>query len=399
MTRTLPRYTCTETVERQYFRGDARNPIDSCKKDNHLRLDGLDRFRLDVTVANNHEIFAWAGASRFDSRRVDEIVRQGPTSTGAFGTYLVEIFVRPGAQFQFLQKQEVDGRPVLEYSFRVPKELSHYGLGLSGHLHMSGYGGTFQIDPENLQLQRLDIQTDQLDPGTEMCNVETTLFYQRAAAGDSGFLLPAETKQSILRPNGEVHNARTTFAACHEYTAESVIRFGDEPGGGSSQSARNAQQAPLPEGLPVALALSEAIRSDTVAAGDAVAAKVLHNVTAQGSREVLIPSGATVRGRIIDMRLWLRTYSYFLISVNWQTVNIGGDVKPFSAKLDRAAESQKARLPGTPHGRGLEVILPPPGLHPDSTSWLFRMTGKSYTIQKDFPSFWLTTAASSTKME
>ncbi len=220
VTRNLPRYTCTETVEREYFRSENHDPENACKKDSHLLLEAKDRFRLDVTEAENREIFAWAGASRFDSRRVDQIVKNGPTSTGAFGTYLIEVFTRPGTQFEYVKQQESGGRLLLEYHYRVPKEFSSYGAGLPGHLRITGYEGTFQVDPQNLQLERIEIQTDPLSPDTQMCSVSTTLVYQRAAAGAGGFVLPAETRQIIFRENGEVHNARTTFAACHEYRAE-----------------------------------------------------------------------------------------------------------------------------------------------------------------------------------
>ena len=396
MTRNLPRYTCTETVNREYFRAETRMPAGSCQRDSHLQLLGKDRFRLDVTEADSREIFAWAGASRFDSRRVDQIVKDGPTSSGAFGTYLIEIFAMPGTEFEYLQRQVADGRTLLEYHYRVPKEFSRYGLGRPGHLHLTGYEGTFQVDAQNSQLRKVEIQTDQLLPDTDMCSVATTLVYQRGTTGDSGFLLPAETRQSILRPNGEVHNARTTFSACHEYTAESVIRFGDESAESSTQTGSLAQQRILPEDLPVTLALMEQIDSETAAAGDSVSAKVARNVTANGTKEVLIPSGAVVRGRITDMRTWMKPYRYFVFSITWETVDIRGVVTPFSAKLDRSAESQKARLAaGRRGGRGSELILPPSGWHKDPTSLLFTMTGNRYVVEKGFTSIWLTTTVSS----
>src|SRR5437868_14344197 len=83
MTRRLPRYTCVQTVERRYFKHtDHKNPPPSCDQIIGDRMSGrrklvlyaTDRLRLDVAVADGHEVVAWAGASKFDSRSIDELV-------------------------------------------------------------------------------------------------------------------------------------------------------------------------------------------------------------------------------------------------------------------------------------------------------------------------------------
>ncbi len=141
------------------------------------------------------------------------------------------------------------------------------------------------------------------------------------------------------------------------------------------------------------LSFTEPINSNTAAAGDSISARVVHNVTAKGRKEVLIPAGSMVRGRITDMRIWILPYRHFILSITWETVDVRGVVSPFSAKLDRMAESQKAGLPGRPRGRGSEVLLPPPSWRVDKASLLFLMTGSGYEVEKGFSSFWLTTAA------
>jgi hypothetical protein len=52
----------------------------------------------------------------------------GPLSTGFFGTYLVDVFRNPNAQFHFRERKREHSRAVLEYSFDVPMEVSHYGV-------------------------------------------------------------------------------------------------------------------------------------------------------------------------------------------------------------------------------------------------------------------------------
>src|SRR5260221_1876971 len=91
----------------------------------------------------------------------------------------------------------------------------------------------------------------------------------------------------------------TPFSGCREYQTESTLVFDDTPDTPSAP-VRPAFHvtAALPIGLPVMLALSAPIDTDTSASGDLVSALVVKSVTRPGSSDVLIPEGATVRGRI-----------------------------------------------------------------------------------------------------
>ena len=174
-------------MERRYFvRANRKGPPPACDQiigertsgRYKLQLNATDRLRLDVAVAQGREIVSWAGAGQFDTRRVDEVVGEGPTGTGAFGLYLVNVFDNSGVHFRYLGQKTVAGRSLLEYRFTVPVEASGYRV--SGHegWHYTAYDGTFQIDPETLELLRLDLRTDELPPETGMCEARTTLEYQ-----------------------------------------------------------------------------------------------------------------------------------------------------------------------------------------------------------------------------
>src|SRR5580704_1806908 len=97
MTRRLTNYACIETVERRYYEPPPQpqhaascSQIEEARtlRTEPLKLEGVDRLRLEVTVSEGHEIHAWPGATRFDARDVDEIIHQGPTGTGVFGAHL-----------------------------------------------------------------------------------------------------------------------------------------------------------------------------------------------------------------------------------------------------------------------------------------------------------------------
>jgi hypothetical protein len=77
-------------------------------KNGHLSLQARDRLRLDVAVSGGDridEIYSWAAASRFDSRSIFEMVSNGPISSGAFGTYLIDVFQNPAVRFSFIGRK------------------------------------------------------------------------------------------------------------------------------------------------------------------------------------------------------------------------------------------------------------------------------------------------------
>lgn len=115
----LPRYTCLETINREYFASPSSGIDDqplsaysandtprNCPATLHHPADertvtASDRLRLEVTVDNQGEIESLPGATRFDSRRIDEMVTFGPISTGSFGGYLNGVFENSGTNIAF----------------------------------------------------------------------------------------------------------------------------------------------------------------------------------------------------------------------------------------------------------------------------------------------------------
>ena len=87
----VPNHTCVETVSRDRFETVERTPL-SCDgivasrrlegAQSRLRLTTTDRLRLDVALANDREIYSWAGAPRFDEGELDEFITDGAIGTG-----------------------------------------------------------------------------------------------------------------------------------------------------------------------------------------------------------------------------------------------------------------------------------------------------------------------------
>jgi hypothetical protein len=132
--RRLPNYTCVQTVDREYFiRSRVEDLRPSCdqisaearKKSYALKLNATDRLRLDVKVSGGEEIGSWAGANRFDSRGIVDLVG-GPFGSGQFGPLLNDVFVNDGTAFHYVGQEPGSRTVQFHYRFQVPAEAKKH---------------------------------------------------------------------------------------------------------------------------------------------------------------------------------------------------------------------------------------------------------------------------------
>jgi hypothetical protein len=319
---TLSRYACIETVERQYFQPQGG-------------LEATDRLRLEVTLSAGREIYSWPGATRFDTRDVSDIIREGPIGTGSFGTHLLAIFDNPQTNFEFAGKT-AEGR--LEYRFSVPIEGSRYRIRSGGHSAPVSYQGSFWIAPDTLALDRLQFQAGDLPPAASIRGLAGDLAYTPAQPG--GLPLPARGELRITYDSGRQTTNLTSFSACREYTAESELTFDTAPAAVAEAAPTGGRGAAvaLPIGLPVTLALVTPVDSDTAAAGDPVDARVVQPVGRSGGDGPLIPAGATVHGRLTRVEHHLLPEPYFLLAFSFNRWDAAGVSHRFAAHAEPKPE-------------------------------------------------------------
>jgi hypothetical protein len=392
MTRRLPRYTCVETINRVYYQ-PPRDAGASCPqieaaystRGSTLTLDSTDRLRLEVTMSEGREIHAWPGATRFDVRNVDQIIHQGPVGTGSFGTHLIGIFDNPSVAFHFAGELSSHGRHYLEYRYTVPLEASRYHVKTGRTWAPVAYQGSFRLDSQTLQLESLSLESTALPPASNMCSLAGSFEYQQLSEG-TGILFPRRASLKILGTDGRETSSVTSFSGCREYQAESEVRFDTAPDS-EAASARPVVHAAvaLPLGLPVVLSLISPIDTDTAAAGDPVSATVIRPVRRASSGPVLIPSGATVLGRITRLEHHLFPEPYFLIALSFNRLVEGATSAPFAAKHDTdptLVRRLSANLRS--YGRGLEFW--------DVGTFLIPTPKPHYILSAGFQSKWETLA-------
>jgi hypothetical protein len=379
----VPRYMCTETIDRSQFEPDfpARGNCDNGDK-SRTHLTTSDRLRLDVGMAATVEIYSWVGESKFNDHDLFQIVREGAISSGAFAAFLTAIFRSSDASFTY------DGEKggLSAFGFQIPYEKSHYYYGEGAHRIITGYDGTFLVDPKTASLTHLDVHTSQLPSETGACHASTSLDYSQVRMKGVDFLLPSASQLTIARVDGGKAENRTVFSSCHEFLGESTISF-DGPSKNAPSAAESSTEEPLafPAGLRFEVVSTQAIDPGTAAAGDPVKAKLLTPIK-HGSY-VLVPAGAAVNGRIVRIRQFYGQNARLVVELKLEAVSVKGAWVPFRTSPDVGSTfNADSGRTGLQKRVALGTLI---GLEESSASFTFR-GGRVRPIAPGLESSWVT---------
>lgn len=367
----LPRYLCTQTVDRRQYEPAGIRPIPDCEtterdrgKQFPLLLTTADRLRLDVGVAQGQEAYSWVGENRFGDRTLFEIVKEGALSTGNFHGFLGLVFRVDNADFSFVGEKAEDGRKLMEYRFEVPMGQSHYEFGSDGHPDATAYEGTLTADPETADLVELTVRTRNLSTKTGACEVATSMKYSGWQVNGATFLLPERTRMDIRMVNGVEFRNDSVYAGCREFLGESMLRF-EGPGERESVPSK-AGKAPgaaaVPAGLPFTLQLAQDIAVATAAAGDPVKAALATDLA--DGRKILAAKGTALTCRIQRIRRFYNVHDRIEIGafepaarveivLQLESLASSAGPQPITARIARSAP--QPNRPGALAQRGLNL--------------------------------------------
>ncbi|HTB10615.1 MAG TPA: hypothetical protein VK752_03545 [Bryobacteraceae bacterium] len=389
----VPRYMCTETIDRRIFQSDRVERGVSCddgaKRSKHLTTS--DRLRMDVGMAPAREMYSWVGENRFDNRELADMVKEGATATGSFAGYLAAIFRGEDASFTYNGETTQDGHARSEFGFKVPYDRSHYSFGMGIHRIVTAYSGTFLVDPTTADLVRLEITTDQLPAESGACHASTTLDYTaRVHVAGIDFLLPGQSTLRLLRRDGSVAENGASFSSCHEFLGESEIKYDPPPSDIRVPETRKPESTTftIPGGLPFRLAFEQGFDTGSAAAGDPVKAKLITPI--HDGAKVLAQSGAPVAARIVRMRQFYGYVSSISLDVTLETVEVGGIALPLIAAPDIGVHFEQKKGKGELKQR-LELGTLR-GLENRSISFVFKDVRFPYLIVSGLESNWVTAA-------
>jgi hypothetical protein len=283
-----PNYTCLETVERWQRSGLGRS------------FSFIDRLRMEVALVNGKELFAWPGSQRFEDRDLTEWVPNGTFGTGEFATHSRVVFGTNAATFeargeQNLSISNLEKRPAVRFDFTVPRLSAAYQIRTGTAKEIVGYHGSFYVEPQSLDLLRLEVFADDLPPSLKLQSVSDRMDYARVRIGEGDFLLPESSEVVLVDLNDHQDRNQLRFSACRQYTGQSKLSFDDVAQAPLAAPAQKSELE-LPRNLGIALSLTDDIDLQAAAIGDPVKARLRDDLKIGG--RLLLAKGATATGRI-----------------------------------------------------------------------------------------------------
>lgn len=387
----LQNYTCVETITRLYYRPAASTLDHPCSwiiaqrdhptPDMALRLQSMDRLRLDVAVTTHGEMFSWAGASRFDDTNIDSVVREGPIGSGAFGAFLGVIFKTDAKRFLSLGLSQFEGLPLMKYSFTVSLNDSHYKVKLMNRERVStAYDGLVLVDPATADPTRLFVETAELPAASGSCRTVSNVDYARILIGDRKLLLPSRARQRFISRDGQETENTATFSSCREYSSESTISFYQQTDSAGARWSAAAAVQQVPPDLQFTLQLSAPIDPETAAEGDRFTARLTRDL--RDGRHLLAHKGSAVDGRITSMKVYYGAHPQVVLGLSPRHIVAGAVTLSISALPNMHPSRGANNL-----NRRTVFVLPPQGEY----AGMFHRSGLHAVFPKGFASEWITT--------
>ena len=215
-TKSLPDFLCTESIER------STSPLggDRWKRKDVLTVKLTyfgNREKYELTAVNGHK----SGA--------DYEGTGGAISEGEFGSQLLELF-SPDTKtvFQWQRWTRFQGRLTQVFSFRTPRETSHYKVAVraannSRVTTTAGRHGFIYVDDETQMVLRVTGSAD-MPFGFPVIAQSNTLDYGFVEIGDQKYLVPVRSEQHMTSRAGNFRNIET-FLDYRKFTGEAKISF------------------------------------------------------------------------------------------------------------------------------------------------------------------------------
>ncbi|HEX8984480.1 MAG TPA: hypothetical protein VF767_03580 [Bryobacteraceae bacterium] len=282
----LPDYTCLETIERTVRKNPApEQPVDI--------------LRFEIAYVGGRELLSWPGEKKFENKPIDQMMGgAGAIGTGNFAQHARNLFRTRSATFSGPVEEVRDGHARFRWDFQVPRERSSFYVGTLKRAELVAYHGSFWVDPETLDLVRLETFADGMSKRTGISADRETIEYSRVRIGDTDFLLPLLSELTLVDTRGYEHRNRTRFSGCRQFVSESAISFADPPPAAAVREPAALREVDLPAGLLMDVRLEAPIDLAHVAIGDPIQAALARPLR-KGS--VDYPEGAKMIGRVTRM--------------------------------------------------------------------------------------------------
>jgi len=220
--KTLPNYSCLETIERS-IRKNAQQPF------RHI-----DMVHVEVAVTGDRELYSWPGANKFEDRDITDMINSGTVSNGEFALALRSVIVNNVSIVTWHSYEEQFGRfnelyaakrRTIRWDYRIPYNLSGWILRYGGRQGRVSEAGSFWADAESLDVLRLETNADEIPPDLPLTAVKNTLEYARVRFGSQDLLIPQSAELTVTELTGQQRRNVIEFSHCREFGARTIVSF------------------------------------------------------------------------------------------------------------------------------------------------------------------------------
>jgi hypothetical protein len=266
------------------------------------------------------ELYAAPGERRFSEEHPIRYVGSGVIGDGFFGMFLREILVDGSVSYDYKGEEDVGGRHLARYDYRLPLMASGHIFNLQEGSGRVGMRGSFWADPQTLDVVRLEMNAEDFPPTLPLAEALTVVNYAPTSLGGNQVaLLPESGEFYMTRFSGEVDHNHIEFTHCRLYGAQSTISFA--PTGGSPEetarfgvSSNDDTLRPLPAGLQIAVRLNSKL-SENTPVGALIEGTVAGNVTLKG--KLIVAGGSNVRGRVRRLERYSTPAAHFVLAIEF----------------------------------------------------------------------------------
>jgi hypothetical protein len=241
--------------------------------------------------------------------------------------YLKEILVDGSVSYEYKGEEDVAGRRLARYDYRLPLRASGHMFSLQEGSGTVGMHGSFWADPQTYDVLRLELNADNIPPTLPLTEAVTIINYAPTGLGENqAVLLPESGDFRMTKFSGEIDHNRIEFTHCRLFGAQSTINFGApdaavESPARFSASSNDDTLRPLPPGLQIAVKLVSKVSSE-IAVGALIDGVVAGNVPGKGP--LVVANGSRVRGRIRRLERYSEPAPHFVLAIEFTEVESEG---------------------------------------------------------------------------
>ncbi len=187
----------------------------------------FDTLQLEVALVGGKELFAPKGAAQFQTDDPTAFAPEGLIGSGDFSATPLILFVHDAAWISVPSEAALSGRKPLRFEFEVPVQSGAYHVQSRGVKASVGVRSAFWVDPQSLDLLRVEERRVDLPRDLNIRDAVTTIVYTRTRIASSTPLLPHSSESIVTDFSGGRQRNVTEFSGCREYHSESVVHFNE----------------------------------------------------------------------------------------------------------------------------------------------------------------------------